>query len=45
LLDKVEKDVDQVVNDVNALLKDVNDLNRLLVDHGLGRIEAGLPIP
>jgi hypothetical protein len=43
-LEKAEKDIDQAVADVNALLKDVNDLNRLLVDHGLGRIEAGVPI-
>ena len=44
-LDKTEKDLDQAVGEVNALLKDVNELNRLLVDNGLGRIEAGTPIP
>jgi len=44
-LDRAEKDVDQAVTEVNALLKDVTELNRLLVDNGLGRIEAGSPIP
>jgi hypothetical protein len=44
-LDRVEKDVDQAVTEVNALLKEVTALNRLLVEHGLGRVESGNPIP
>ncbi|HET8647092.1 MAG TPA: hypothetical protein VFO85_16465 [Vicinamibacteria bacterium] len=42
---RTEKDVEQAVAEVNALLKDVTELNRLLVDHGLGRVEGGPPLP
>jgi hypothetical protein len=44
-LDRTEKELDQAVAEVNALLKEVTELNRLLVEHGLGRIETGQPIP
>ena len=44
-LARTEKDLDQAVAEVNALQKDVTELNRLLVDNGLGRIESGQPIP
>jgi photosystem II stability/assembly factor-like uncharacterized protein len=44
-LARTEKDLEQAVTEVNALLKDVTDLNRMLVDHGLGRVETGQPIP
>jgi len=42
---RTEKDLDQAVAEVNALQKDVAELNRLLVEHSLGRIESGPPIP
>ena len=32
-------------SNMQALQKDVTELNRLLVDNGLGRIESGQPIP
>jgi hypothetical protein len=43
-LARAEKDLDQVVADVNALMKEATDLDRLLLENGLGRIETVPPI-
>jgi photosystem II stability/assembly factor-like uncharacterized protein len=40
---RTEKELDQALAETDALMKEVNELNRLLVQHGLGRLETGKP--
>jgi hypothetical protein len=45
-LDDVARRVDEAAKDANAIIsQDVPALNRLLSDSGLGRVDAGKPIP
>jgi hypothetical protein len=42
-IDRTEKELDQAVSEADALMKEVDELNRLLVQHGLGRLETAKP--
>jgi photosystem II stability/assembly factor-like uncharacterized protein len=44
VIERTEKELDQAIAETNALLEEVTKLNRLLVEHGLGRVEAGKPL-
>jgi hypothetical protein len=45
-LEEATRRVDEAAREANTLVgKEVPELNRLLTDNGLGRIEAGKPVP